>query len=73
MGQVNDIENVRRARIVADVLIEGDVDALVELSNLLEAAGTKETTRDFVLTGDFRLASREGARMDGRESRGRGA
>ena len=31
MSEVDDIETVRRARIVADALVEGAVDAMVEL------------------------------------------
>ena len=40
MSERDDLERVRGARIVADGLIEGDVDGLVELSDLLKAAGT---------------------------------
>ena len=34
---------------MADALVEGDVDGLVELSDLLKASGTSEKTTDFVL------------------------
>ena len=55
MSERDDLERVRGARIVADGLIEGDVDGLVELSDLLKAAGTNEKTRDFVLQLIFEL------------------
>ena len=55
MSEVDDIETVRRARIVADALVEGDVDAMVELVKILEAAGTSEHTKWFVLQLIFEL------------------
>lgn len=55
MSEKDDLEQVLRARIVADALIEGDVDAIVELANILEVAGTKEKTRYFVLQLIFEL------------------
>ena len=55
MSEKDDLERVRRARIVANALIDGDVDGLVELSNLLAAAGTSEKTRGFVLQLIFEL------------------
>jgi hypothetical protein len=55
MSEKEGIENVRRARIVANALIEGDVDAIVELAKLLEAAGTSEKTSWFMLQVIFEL------------------
>jgi hypothetical protein len=44
MSEKDDIEEVLRARIVADALTGGDLDALIELSDALEASGTPEKT-----------------------------
>jgi hypothetical protein len=55
MSEADDIETVQRARIVADALVEGDVDAMVELAGILEAAGTGEQTKWFVLQLIFEL------------------
>ena len=38
MSDEDDIKEVLRARIVADALAGGDVDALIELSGVLEAS-----------------------------------
>jgi len=42
MSDEDDIEEVRRARAVAEALQNGDIDALVELSDVLETSGTPE-------------------------------
>ena len=55
MSEHDDIETVRRARIVADALIEGDVDGLVELSDLLRSAGTSDKIAEFTLQLIFEL------------------
>jgi len=55
MSDEDDIEEVLRARIVADALTGGDVDALIELSDILEASGTPEKIRTFVLQLLFEL------------------
>ena len=55
MGEHDDIETVQRARVVADALIEGDVDGLVELSDLLRAAGTSDKIAEFTLQLIFEL------------------
>jgi hypothetical protein len=55
LSERDDIENVRRARTVANALIEGDVDAIVELAKLLEGAGTSEKTTWFMLQVIFEL------------------
>lgn len=43
---------------MADALVEGDVDGLVELSDLLKASGTSEKTTDFVLQLMFELTAK---------------
>ena len=43
------IERGAGAGVVADALRSGDIDALLELADLLEASGAKEKTRSFVL------------------------
>ena len=55
MSNENDIEEVRRARVVAEALRGGDIDALIELSDVLEASGTPEKIRSFVLQLLFEL------------------
>ena len=57
MSEKDDIEEVLRARIVADALTGGDIDALIDLSDLLEASGTPEKIRTFVLQLLFELLS----------------
>ena len=55
MSEKDDIEEVLRARIVADALTSGDLEALMELSDVLEASGTPEKIRTFVLQLLFEL------------------
>ena len=55
MSNENDIEEVRRTRVVAEALRGGDIDALIELSDVLEASGTPEKIRGFVLQLLFEL------------------
>ena len=43
------IEHGVGAGVVADALRSGDIDALLELADLLEASGAKEKARSFVL------------------------
>ena len=43
------IEQGVGAGLVADALRSGDIDALLELADLLEASGAKEKARSFVL------------------------
>ena len=43
------IEQGAGAGIVADALRSGDIDALLELADLLEASGAKAKARSFVL------------------------
>ena len=55
MSEKDDIKEVLRARIVADALTGGDIDALIELSDALEASGTPEKIRTFVIQLLFEL------------------
>jgi hypothetical protein len=55
MGEQEDIETVRRARAVAGALVEGNVDALGELSDLLRTAGTSDKIAEFVVQLIFEL------------------
>ena len=55
MSEKDDIKEVLRARIVADALTSCDVDALIELSDVLEVSGTPEKIRTFVLQLLFEL------------------
>jgi predicted alpha/beta-hydrolase family hydrolase len=50
VSEGDDIQEVLRVRIVADALTGGDLDALIELSDALEATGTPEKIRTFVLS-----------------------
>ena len=56
MSGEDDIEEVLCARVVADALTSGDVDALIDLSDVLEASGTPDKSRTtFVLQLLFEL------------------
>jgi hypothetical protein len=55
VSEGDDIQEVLRVRIVADALTGGDLDALIELSDALEATGTPEKIRTFVLQLLFEL------------------
>ena len=70
MSNENDIEEVRRARVVAEALRGGDIDALIELSDVLEASGTPEKIRSFVLQLLFELCpTQQGKRWQRRPAR----
>jgi len=60
------IEDVPRACIMAEALKGGDIDALVECSDFLEASGMSETSTSFVFQLLFELLPRSGRGPGGR-------
>jgi hypothetical protein len=55
VSEADDIENVRRARAVAQALLDGDIDALADVSDLLRATGASDKIADFIVQLIFEL------------------